>query len=460
MIIPFGALLLLIALAPLFFAQWWHHHYPKAALALGAVTVAYYLFGLQAGHRVVEAAHEYFSFIALIGSLYVVAGGIHITVKGEATPFENVNFLLLGALLANVVGTTGASMLLIRPWMRMNKYRVTGHHIVFFIFVVSNLGGCLTPIGDPPLFIGYLKGVPFWWVAQHLWPMWLVALGSILAVFLALDYRNYLAAPKKVRAALAEPPDTWRFEGGGNVFFLLMILGSVFVQKPLFVREAIMVAAAIGSYYTTRKSVHEANDFNFGPIREVAILFIGIFATMLPALDWLGANAGKFAGASPSFFYWGSGLLSAFLDNAPTYYSFLMAAGGVFITPEALDQLQQLAQSNGAGLALAAEPIRNAFAALRRSHPELLGAGVVDPDHLRVAYLLANAAPARAVAAISVGAVFFGAMTYIGNGPNFMVKSIALQNKAHAPGFIGYSCKFAIPFLLPVLVLIWLLFFR
>src|SRR5262249_30503462 len=153
----------------------------------------------KAHETVIHRVIEYVQFIALIGSLFVVSGGIHINVKGEATPLANVVFLFIGAVTANVLGTTGASMLLIRPWLRMNKYRVTGHHVVFFIFVVSNVGGCLTPIGDPPLFLGYLKGIPFWWVAEHCWPMWAVGVGLLLAIFYVIDYRNYLRAPKAVR---------------------------------------------------------------------------------------------------------------------------------------------------------------------------------------------------------------------------------------------------------------------
>src|SRR5882724_10957528 len=162
MMLPFGLLLGMIALAPLFFSNWWGRHYPKVAGGLSAVVLVYYFAGIQAAPRVWDTTHEYLSFIALIGSLFVVSGGIHINVKGEATPFANVLFLLVGAVAANLLGTTGASMLLIRPWLRMNKYRITGHHVMFFIFVVSNVGGCLTPIGDPPLYLGYLKGIPFW----------------------------------------------------------------------------------------------------------------------------------------------------------------------------------------------------------------------------------------------------------------------------------------------------------
>src|ERR1051326_7121792 len=174
MLLPFGLLLTAIALGPLLFSLWWHRHYPKVAFGLALVTLSYYVVVLNAHAMVVHTAREYLGFILLIGSLFVVSGGIHINVKGEATPCVNMVFLFMGGVLANLLGTTGASMLLIRPWLRMNKYRVTAHHVVFFIFIVSNLGGCLTPIGDPPLFLGYLKGIPFWWIAEHCWPMWAV----------------------------------------------------------------------------------------------------------------------------------------------------------------------------------------------------------------------------------------------------------------------------------------------
>ena len=352
MILPFGALLAAIALAPLFFANWWAKHYPKVAFGLGAVTLCYYLFGLQASHRVLDVAHEYVSFIALVGSLFVVSGGIHINVKGEATPGTNVLFLFVGAVIANVLGTTGASMLLIRPWIRMNKYRITAHHIVFFIFIVSNVGGCLTPIGDPPLFLGYLQGIPFWWVAEHCWPIWLLGIGILLAMFYFLDRHNFRRAPREVR--LKETAhEAWRFAGMSNVFFLAVILASVFINNPPFLREALMLLAAIGSYMTTKKPVHEANDFNFHPIKEVAVLFVGIFATMMPALDWLGLNAGRLLGDNPAaaLFYWGSGSLSSVLDNAPTYLSFLSATFGSFVDPEVVAQVKAVVQNGGVDLA-------------------------------------------------------------------------------------------------------------
>ena len=410
MILPFALLLSAMALAPLRAPRWWLRHYAQVAFGLGAVTLGYYLFVLRDAPRVLHTGHDYLSFIALIGSLFVVSGGIHIGVKGEATPLGNVVFLLTGAIVANVLGTTGAAMLLIRPWIRMNRYRVTAHHIIFFIFIVANAGGCLTPIGDPPLFLGYLQGVPFWWIATHCWPMWATGVGILLAIFYAVDRINFLRAPRGVR----EPEtahETWRFDGRPNLFFLAVILGAVFVSRPVFLREALMLAAAAGSYFTTSKSVHVANDFNFHPVREVAVLFAGIFATMMPALDWLNLNARSLLGdhPSPGIFFWGTGILSSALDNAPTYLGFLNALFGVAGAKEITELLQQ----NPASLL-----------------------------------------------AISVGAVFFGAATYIGNGPNFMVKAIADQRKIRVPTFLEFVIKFTLPFLLPALLVVWLLFFR
>src|SRR6266571_1420328 len=239
MVIPFCLFLGLIALAPLLFGDWWSRHYSKVSFALGAIVLAYYFLGLHAHERILSAMTDYLRFIVLIGSLFVVSGGIHISVKGEATPLANVTFLLIGALAANLVGTTGASMLLIRPWLRMNKYRVTGHHVVFFIFIVSNVGGCLTPIGDPPLYLGYLKGVPFWWVAKNCWSIWLVGVVVLLTMFFVVDTLNFRRAPKRVRE-LETAHEQWRFQGLCNLGFLAAVLGAVFVSHPPLLREAIM----------------------------------------------------------------------------------------------------------------------------------------------------------------------------------------------------------------------------
>jgi Na+/H+ antiporter NhaD/arsenite permease-like protein len=461
-IAPFAALLAMIAIGPLFFEEWWLKHYPKVAFGLAAITLGYYLFALphEARQTVAHTGIEYVSFIALIGSLFVVAGGIHIQVKGEATPHVNVAFLFIGAVIANFLGTTGASMLLIRPWLRMNHYRVTAHHVVFFILIVSNIGGCLTPIGDPPLFLGYLKGVPFWWVLEHCWPMWLVAVGFLLTAFYAVDRANYLKAPKRVREMVAEPPDQWRFEGLFNLGFLALILIAVFVQNPPLLREALMLVAALGSWLTTKKAIHKANHFNFHPIQEVAVLFIGIFATMMPALDYLQLHAGKLGQVGPGFFYWGSGTLSGLLDNAPTYLSFLKAIFGAFIDSSIIQQVQALIANHGAGFDQAAEPVRHTYEALQKYHGARLAQGAVDVDHIEIAFLIGNAKFNGYIVAISVASVFFGATTYVGNGPNFMVKSIAERQKVHVPGFLGYIVRFTLPFMLPMLLLVWWLFFR
>jgi Na+/H+ antiporter NhaD/arsenite permease-like protein len=419
MIVPFAILLLCIALMPLFAGHFWEHHYPKVAVGLGLVTAAYYGFVAHDWHPLHHAAHEYISFMALVGSLFVISGGINIRVKGEATPLINTVFLLIGAVLANLIGTTGASMLLIRPWIKMNKYRVTGLHIVFFIFVVSNVGGCLTPVGDPPLFLGFLRGVPFFWTLEHCWKGWALALALLLAVFFVLDMVNFRRAPKEVRE-LETAHETWFFRGLMNLLLLGVVLGAVLLPKNLqdivlggvlSLPAMVMIAAAVVSYFTTRPEIHEANDFNFGPVKEVGFLFIGIFLTMIPALQIL-EHGGVAGVSSPLSYYFATGSLSAFLDNAPTYLAFLASAmGQQGMSVDAPSDVLSFAQQHG---------------------PHLL--------------------------AISLGAVFFGAGSYIGNGPNFMVKAIADRAKVHTPGFIGYMIRFSIPVLLPILIIVgWLM---
>ena len=410
MILPFAVLLFCIAAMPFIHKHWWERHYPKVALALGLVSVIYYLFILHQPVRMLHVAHEYISFIALIGSLFIVSGGIHIQVKGEATPRINVLFLLIGAVLSNIIGTTGASMLLIRPWIRMNKYRITAFHIVFFIFIVSNIGGGLTPIGDPPLFLGFLKGVPFWWVLEHCWQAWTIAIALLLAIFYGIDRQNFLRCPKEIRDQ-ETAHETWKFDGMHNLLFFGVILGGVFCPTPW--REILMVGAALGSYFSTPARIHQANQFTFHPIQEVAWLFAGIFAAMVPALDYLQTNAASLGVSSPAQFFWFSGIFSGLLDNAPTYLTFLAAAFGM------------------EGLSL--------------DNPAHMQTFLANHDHTLVA--------------ISLGAVFFGAITYIGNGPNFMVKAIAEQARVETPDFLKYFWKYALPILFPIFGIIHLLFF-
>ena len=398
MMLPFGLLLACMAVFPLRWPVWWEKHYAKLALGAAAVTVGYYVFVLPpAALRTVQhTAQEYVGFIALIGSLYIVSGGIRLQVGGQGTPVRNMLFLALGGLAANVLGTTGASMLLIRPWLNLNRRRIAAHHVVFFIFIVSNTGGGLTPIGDPPLLVGFLEGVPFWWVARHCWLMWFVSMAFLLAVFYFIDRRQ-------ANRATAPPAEcSWHFAGLWNLAFLAVIAVSVLMPMALWLRAGIMLAAAAGSYFLTSRQVRESNAFSFHPIVEVTVLFFGIFATMMPALDRLRHVGGVF---SPERIYWSAGTLSAFLDSAPAYLAFFGAVAG---------------HSTG---------------------------GI-------------NAVSTPLIAALSVGTVLFGAVTYIGNGPNLMIKSIADQQKVPSPSFLVYLFKWAVPIMLPLLTLLWLIFFR
>ncbi len=414
MLAPFFFQLAAIAMMPFLLPHWWERHYPKVALSLGGITVFYYLAVLGDRVHPLAALHEYVSFIILMAALYVVAGGIHISVKAGATPSVNTLFLVLGAVLANLIGTTGASMLLIRPWIRMNHGRITGVHTVFFIFLISNIGGCLTPIGDPPLFLGFLKGVPFFWTLKHLWQPWLFLVVMLAGIFYVLDQHNYHKA-RRGELFSHHKWEAWKIEGLGNLLPLAAILGAIFMPTPW--REIAMSCAAILSWRLTPALIHQKNKFNAEPIKEVSWLFLGIFATMMPALDYLEHYAAEVAQTlcmGSHHFYYFTGVLSSLLDNAPTYLSFLSLElglrGGSVDNPH--DVLQTALQA---------------------------------PEHL---------------IAISLGAVFFGAMTYIGNGPNFMVKSIVNASGTRTPSFFGYLLRYSIPFLLPLLVLVGWLFLR
>ncbi len=399
---PFVLMLLSIAIIPLISHHWWEKNYPFVALSLGALGLVLYLAMFKDYETVWHTALEYFSFISLIGSLFVVTGGILIRIEGVATPWLNVLVLFLGAVISNFIGTTGASMLLIRPFLRLNKARLKPYLVVFFIFLVSNIGGALTPIGDPPLFLGYLKGIPFFWLLEHVWFIWLFTIALVLAVFLLFDFRN--------RKGLDEPAFAGKLGvillGKRNFLFLAMIILVVFLPTPW--RELIMIGAAIASYFLTPHSIHQDHDFNFEPIREVAILFLGIFATMIPALQYLETHAQSFGLNTPGQFFWLTGSLSAFLDNAPTYLTFLSTAMG------------------GLGV-------------------DVHGLLVQTP---------------KDVVGLSLGAVFFGAMTYIGNGPNFMVKCISERAGVKNPTFLGYIIRYSVPILVPIFILVWFLFLR
>lgn len=436
LVIPFVLLLLMIATGPLFYHRFWEHNYPKVSLGLASFVAVYYGFMMDHGWHVLEhTLEEYLSFIALVSSLFVVSGGILIRIERRGTPLVNGMLLAFGAVLANLIGTTGASMLLIRPFMRMNAGRLKPFHVVFFIFIVSNIGGGLTPIGDPPLFLGFLKGVPFFWVISKVWLPWLLTVICLVSVFMLLDARA-----EKSEGAEKSAERGISIIGKTNFVYLGIIIVSVFLDPavisgfpslqelfhlPLGIRELIMFGVAIAAYRTANPDALGGNEFNFEPIKEVAFLFVGIFATMIPALELIGAYAATHAAEfSVTTFYWMTGALSGVLDNAPTYLNFLAGALGKF------------------GLEMTDPQHVIEFASGKASS--------IEGDVQSGVYLMA----------ISIASVFFGAMTYIGNAPNFMVKNIAAQSGVNVPDFLEYVYKYSVPVLIPVFGVLWFLFFN
>ncbi len=486
--VPFIGLLACIAIMPLFFPHFWHHHYPKVSIGLGAVVAVYYLFFYHhADHGAASLTHsraawihemqEYISFLALLGSLYMVSGGIIIGIERKGTPMTNVLLLAVGAVIANIFGTTGAAMLLIRPFIRINRGHVHAYHIVFFIFIVANVGGCLTPIGDPPLFMGYLKGVPFIWMLEHAVLEWAMAVGILLAVFFALDTADARkrakehADPEPVEGRPAPGPPV-SMQGAHNLLFIGLILFAVF-RKSMFEvgltadillsREVLMVAAGLLSKLLTPGTLYAANEFSYAPIKEVAYLFVGIFSTMVPALNWLNNNANSIPLNSPTPYYFITGSLSAVLDNAPTYLVFLESKrsklpaedGGQHATnmKSILHALNVEKKPDG----LKEPELKRAYEQAHKAGPA--PGGKWTDDQVTIAYLTTHPTQMLYLLAISLGAVYFGACTYIGNGPNFMVKAIAEEAGVDMPSFFGYVIKYTLPVLVPIYVLLWYLFF-
>ena len=436
--LPFVGILLSIALFPLLAPRFWHHHYPKVAagwgLALAVPFVAAY--GTPAATAMLHMALlDYVPFIILIGTLFVIGGGILVRGTLRGSPWVNAAIMAAGAALASWIGTTGAAVLLIRPLLRANRQRRRkAHTVVFFIFLVANIGGVLTPLGDPPLFLGFLHGVPFFW-SLTLWRELLMVAGLILAAYVALDVHHWMREDAAVRAPSQVPHEPLRVEGRHNFIFLGAVLAAVVLsgvwhpgavavlgvdlQTQNLLRDAVLVLLAAGSLATTSRRTREENGYTWGPVREVAILFAGIFATIVPVLLVLRAGEAGALGPvihgvkTPAQFFWGTGLLSSFLDNAPTYLAFLSTAIGR-IEPGV--------------------PEREAILRLVAENP---------------AYLQA----------IATGAVFMGANTYIGNAPNFMVKSIAEEAGIEMPSFFGYVFRYALPFLVPVFLLATWVFF-
>jgi len=436
-VLPFVALLLAIAVAPLVAPHWWHSNRNKALVAALVSLPILLQLGMAMGEpgRAVlgERAHEYLGFIVVIGALFVITGGINVEGSLSGTPLVNTGVLGLGAVLANLVGTTGASVLLIRPLLRANRSRQrTTHIVVFFIFIVANCGGLLTPIGDPPLLLGFLKGVPFEWTLR-LWPQWLTAVGALLVVFNLWDQwvfgREERQRPgSQLEEVMVHEP--LRVRGAVSVAALAGVLLTIITAGkaaaggrpwPLGMQEAIVVMLAVTAYVATPREARARNAFTFGPLVEVAVLFAAIFATMAPVLEILNAwSQGERTVLSTSFgvsqpwqFFWATGTLSSVLDNAPTYLAFAASAAGLQGVP---------------------------------AHGPFIGALTLDPE------------TARILAAIATGSVFMGANTYIGNAPNFMVKAIAEENGIKMPSFFGYMA-YSCGILLPLFVVITLLFF-
>ncbi len=434
--VPFIGILLSIAIVPLVAPMFWHHHFGKisAAWALAFLLPFAAYFGLGAtGAGIVHAMlAEYLPFIILLTALFTVAGGIYIKGNLHGSPGLNTAILAIGAVLASFMGTTGASMLLIRPLIRANDNRKhVVHVVVFFIFIVSNAGGSLTPLGDPPLFLGFLKGVEFTWTLRHIFPETVLLVGTLLALFYAMDWWYY---HKKEEIKPMDPtPDTQKlgFDGGVNFLLLAAIVGLVLmsglwkpnvmfnvagteVGLPGILRDIGLIAITLMSLKITPGSVHADNQFSWGPMQEVAKLFAGIFLTIIPVIAMLKAGVDGPFGAvvkavtnpdgspNPAMYFWATGILSSFLDNAPTYLVFFNTAGG-------------------------------------------------DPQ-----VLMTTMAPT--LVAISAGAVFMGANSYIGNAPNLMVKAIAEDRGVKMPSFFGYMAWSSV-ILLPLFALMTWLFF-
>jgi Na+/H+ antiporter NhaD/arsenite permease-like protein len=402
-VVPFAGLLLSIALLPLRAPHFWENHKNKALVAfLWSLPIAIF-FLFQAPHELILSMKDYSSFLLLLTALFIISGGIVLKGDLKATPEVNTLFLLIGAVLANFIGTTGASMLLIRPLLQTNSERRRTLHIpIFFIFLVSNIGGSLTPLGDPPLFMGLIKGVPFFWTLG-LFPMWAVMVGGVLLIFYLLDGYHYRQEESRDLIRDRRRVVPLHMTGTINFFWIAGVIAGMFLPFPR--REGVFILMSVMSLLTTKRQCRTDNKFTYSPILEVAILFAGIFVTMIPALLILNARGAELGITKPWHFFWATGSLSSFLDNTPTYLAFF---------------------SLGQGLGL-------------------------NGDTMGI--------PTIFLRAISAGAVFMGANSYIGNGPNFMVKAIAEEYKLKMPSFFGYMAySFAI--LIPLYIVVTLVFFR
>jgi Na+/H+ antiporter NhaD/arsenite permease-like protein len=417
---PFAVLLLAIAVMPLVAAPLWESHRNKALVGAALAAPVVMLVARLAPAVLLHAAHEYLAFILLLGALFVISSGVVVRGTLSGTPGLNTALLAVGAIAASLIGTTGASMLLVRPLLRANSVRERkAHVVVFFIFVVSNAGGLLTPLGDPPLFLGFLRGVPFLWTLR-LWPHWAFVNGVLLAVFYVVDStifrREDLATPGDLDEVAERHRVPLELAGAHNFAFLGAVVAVLAASGrwglPSGVPEGGLLLVAVLSWVTTPRSLHRENGFSWGPMVEVAVVFAGVFATMIPALQILNARGAEFGLREPWHFFWAAGSLSSFLDNAPTYLTFTAAASGLVGTDAA--SLGQLVE-----------------------HPRGL----------------------ELLTAVSLGSVLMGANTYIGNGPNFMVRAIAEGSGVRMPSFLGYMA-WSGAVLLPLFVAVTVLFLR
>jgi Na+/H+ antiporter NhaD/arsenite permease-like protein len=402
-VVPFAGLLLSIALLPLKAPHFWERHRNKGLVAFAWSFPVAVFFLLRAPHELLLSAKDYLSFLLLLTALFIISGGIVLRGDIRATPEVNTLFLLIGAVLANFIGTTGASMLLIRPMLQTNKERRRTLHIpIFFIFLVSNIGGCLTPLGDPPLFMGLIRGVPFFWTLR-LFPLWAFVTGIVLTIFFFMDTYQYQRETQRDLIRDRQRVIPLHMKGTLNFAWIGGVIVSMFLPFPF--REGVLVLMSALSLRTTHKSYRTENRFTYDPIIEVAVLFAGIFVTMVPALLILNTRGAELGIARPWQFFWLTGTLSSFLDNTPTYLAFFSLAQGL-------------------GLHGAVQGIPTLF-----------------------------------LKAISVGAVFMGANSYIGNGPNFMVKCISEHYHYRMPSFFGYMI-YSVLVLFPVYFAVTLVFFR
>jgi Na+/H+ antiporter NhaD/arsenite permease-like protein len=436
--VPFAGMLLSIALFPLLAPTFWHHHFPKVSAAWSAAVMLPFLlaYGAPAAHELMHVAIvDYVPFIILLSALFTIGGGIYVRGTLRGTPSVNATLMVIGTILASWVGTTGAAMLLVRPLLRANRERRhRAHSLVFFTFLVANIGGALTPLGDPPLFLGFLHGVPFFWTFR-LWEETALVAGIVLTAYVLLDLWYWRREDPRLRERPTGEHEPLRIDGWYNVLFLAGVLLAVIVSgvwrldevsilgvhQPLqnLLRDGVILLMLGGSWWLTPGRIRQENDYSWAPIREVAILFAGIFATIIPVLAMLRAGEeGALAFViravrEPAHYFWASGILSSFLDNAPTYLTFLSTALG-------------------------------------RLHP-----GV--PESEAVHRLIAE--HGAYLQAIATGSVFMGANSYIGNAPNFMVKSIAEEAGVPMPSFFGYIFRYSLPILIPTfLVATWVFF--